>query len=92
MKTYHKSYKYPNLKSIRNIHTGKIDHMTTSSHKTIVSDKFVNKNNALNDFDNCFTKKYKQNIHTTYIQPKKQKTKTNTPDVMMTKCYLPIGQ
>ena len=42
--------------------------MTTSSHKTIVSDKFANKNNVFNDFDNCFTKK----IHTIYIQPTKQ--------------------
>ena len=84
MKTHHKSYKYPNLKSIRNIHTGKIDHMTTSSHKTIVSDKFANKNNVFNDFDNCFTKK----IHTTY----KAINKTSTPDVTKTKCYLPIGQ
>lgn len=71
MKTHHKSYKYPNLKSIRNIHTGKKDHMNTSSHKTTVSDKFANKNNAFNDFDNCFTKK----IHTIYIQPTKQKPK-----------------
>lgn len=71
MKTHHKSYKYPNLKSIRNIHTGKKDHMNTSSYKTIVSDKFANKNNAFNDFDNCFTKK----IHTIYIQPTKPKPK-----------------
>ena len=35
MKAHHKSYKYPNLKSIRNIHTGKKDHMNTSSHKLL---------------------------------------------------------
>ena len=70
------------LVNTRNIHIGKIDHMTTSSHKTIVPEKFANKN--LTRILIIALQKNTYNIHTTY--------KTSTPDVTKTKCYLPIGQ